>query len=103
MTLHKKRFNCMHCMKHSKHDMYPCTPGSGYLLAAMAKMVGPNGYVLGVEKYPELVQRSLASLRRSNPELFEAGRLAGAPAGLEAAGRQERGMRVVAANALSGA
>jgi hypothetical protein len=29
-------------------------PGSGYLSAAMAKMVAPNGFVLGVDKVRQL-------------------------------------------------
>ncbi len=32
--------------------------GSGYLTAAMAKLVQPGGFVLGVEKVPELVQHA---------------------------------------------
>lgn len=33
-------------------------PGSGYLTAAMAKLVQPDGCVLGVEKVPELVEHA---------------------------------------------
>lgn len=48
----------------------PCPhTGSGYLTAAMAKLVGPSGFVLGVEKVPELAARSVASISASNPEL----------------------------------
>uniref|UniRef100_A0A383WIY6 protein-L-isoaspartate(D-aspartate) O-methyltransferase n=1 Tax=Tetradesmus obliquus TaxID=3088 RepID=A0A383WIY6_TETOB len=46
--------------------------GSGYLAAAMAKMVAPDGFVLGVDKVPELVVRSRASLQAANPELLAA-------------------------------
>eukprot|EP00775_Hariotina_reticulata_P012682 gene12682-12811_t len=46
--------------------------GSGYLSAAMAKMVGPNGVVLGIEKVPELVVKSRESLSAANPKLLEA-------------------------------
>ncbi|KAF6251586.1 protein-L-isoaspartate O-methyltransferase-domain-containing protein [Scenedesmus sp. NREL 46B-D3] len=44
--------------------------GSGYLSAAMAKMVAPNGSVLGVDKVPELVVRARAALQSANPELL---------------------------------
>eukprot|EP00878_Enallax_costatus_P009350 GHUV01009772.1.p1 GENE.GHUV01009772.1~~GHUV01009772.1.p1 ORF type:complete len:316 (+),score=70.26 GHUV01009772.1:330-1277(+) len=44
--------------------------GSGYLTACMAKMVSPGGFVLGVDKVPELVVRSQASIQASNPELL---------------------------------
>jgi hypothetical protein len=43
--------------------------GSGYLTAALAKLVGPTGYVLGVELYPPLAERSVASIRAACPEL----------------------------------
>jgi protein-L-isoaspartate(D-aspartate) O-methyltransferase len=46
--------------------------GSGYLSAAMAKLVAPNGFVLGVDKVPELVVRARASLQSANPELLSA-------------------------------
>jgi len=38
--------------------LVPGTVGSGYLTAAMAKMVRPDGFVLGVEKVPELVEHA---------------------------------------------
>jgi protein-L-isoaspartate(D-aspartate) O-methyltransferase len=44
--------------------------GSGYLVSVFAKLVGEGGYVLGVEKEPDLAARSLYSLSRANPELF---------------------------------
>eukprot|EP00877_Chromochloris_zofingiensis_P014229 jgi/Chrzof1/905/Cz01g33030.t1 len=44
--------------------------GSGYLTACMGKIVGPQGFVLGVEKVPELVNKSQDSIQQSNPELL---------------------------------
>lgn len=38
--------------------------GSGYLTAAMAKLVQPGGFVLGVEKVPELVQHAKGCISR---------------------------------------
>lgn len=37
--------------------------GSGYLVACLAALVGPEGTVIGVERIPELVERSLGALR----------------------------------------
>lgn len=51
--------------------------GSGYLAAAMALMVSPGGYVLGVEKVPELAARSLQSVRAACPGLLAEGAAAG--------------------------
>jgi protein-L-isoaspartate(D-aspartate) O-methyltransferase len=64
--------------------------GSGYLTAVMAKMVAPGGFVLGVEKVPELVVRSQAALQAANPELLRPGE----------GGHQEL-LRVEHGNALS--
>lgn len=44
-------------------------PGSGYLSACMGHMVGSKGHVLGIERVPQLAQRSVPSLRRAAPEL----------------------------------
>lgn len=44
--------------------------GSGYLTAALAKLVSPGGYVLGVEKVPELVVHAHRALAAANPELL---------------------------------
>jgi protein-L-isoaspartate(D-aspartate) O-methyltransferase len=44
--------------------------GSGYLTAAMAKLVQPNGSVLGVEKVPELVEHAKRCIARYNSELL---------------------------------
>lgn len=55
--------------------------GSGFLVAVFAKLVGSNGsggpagYVLGVEKEPDLAARSIYAVSRANPEvLFSTGR-----------------------------
>jgi protein-L-isoaspartate O-methyltransferase len=45
--------------------------GSGYLTAAMAKLVGPGGHVLGVEQVPALVEDAWQNVARGNPELVE--------------------------------
>eukprot|EP00195_Chlamydomonas_chlamydogama_P007066 CAMPEP_0202894726 /NCGR_PEP_ID=MMETSP1392-20130828/4062_1 /ASSEMBLY_ACC=CAM_ASM_000868 /TAXON_ID=225041 /ORGANISM="Chlamydomonas chlamydogama, Strain SAG 11-48b" /LENGTH=269 /DNA_ID=CAMNT_0049579497 /DNA_START=101 /DNA_END=910 /DNA_ORIENTATION=+ len=47
--------------------------GSGYLTACMAKLVGPDGCVLGVEKVPELALRSIRNIKHSCPDLFAPG------------------------------
>lgn len=62
--------------------------GSGYLTACMGKIVGPQGFVLGVEKVPELVNKSQDSIQQSNPELLSG----------DAAGS----LRIVHGNVLSG-
>jgi protein-L-isoaspartate O-methyltransferase len=41
-----------------------CPAGSGYLTAAMAKLVHPGGFVLGVEKVPELVAHAKAAIAK---------------------------------------
>jgi protein-L-isoaspartate(D-aspartate) O-methyltransferase len=49
--------------------------GSGYLTAVFAKLVGPAGFVLGVEKEADLAARSIYAIARANPEvLFSTGR-----------------------------
>ncbi|KAK9906516.1 hypothetical protein WJX75_003206 [Coccomyxa subellipsoidea] len=47
--------------------------GSGYLSACMGHMVGSKGHVLGIERVPQLAQRSVPSLRRAAPKLYENG------------------------------
>eukprot|EP00879_Flechtneria_rotunda_P005397 GHRR01005687.1.p1 GENE.GHRR01005687.1~~GHRR01005687.1.p1 ORF type:complete len:312 (+),score=89.15 GHRR01005687.1:462-1397(+) len=46
--------------------------GSGYLSACMAKLLSPDGHVLGVEKVPELVVHANNALQAGNPELLPA-------------------------------
>ncbi len=43
--------------------------GSGYMTACMALLVGPSGFVLGVEKVPQLAWRSVGAIQRAMPEL----------------------------------
>ena len=38
--------------------------GSGYLTACMAKMVGPQGRVTGIEHIPELVDKAHVNISR---------------------------------------
>lgn len=47
--------------------------GSGYLAAAMGMMVGDTGKVVGIEKHPELVEKSIANVRKDHPKLLEDG------------------------------
>jgi protein-L-isoaspartate(D-aspartate) O-methyltransferase len=47
--------------------------GTGYLVAAMAKMVTPGGQVYGVEHIPELVELSRHNLQKSHGELLDSG------------------------------
>ncbi|GBF98477.1 hypothetical protein Rsub_11687 [Raphidocelis subcapitata] len=80
--------------------------GSGYLAAAMALMVAPDGRVLGVEKVPELAVRSVESIQAAAPGLLPPGARAGdaaarlgAPAG--AAGGGAAVLEIVHGNALA--
>jgi len=43
--------------------------GSGYLVACMAHMVKPNGFVYGIEHIPELAAFATANLEKDNKEL----------------------------------
>ena len=43
--------------------------GSGYLTAAMAKLVGEHGKVVGVEHLDELVEFSKRNLQKDSPDL----------------------------------
>jgi tRNA A58 N-methylase Trm61 len=43
--------------------------GSGYIAAAMAKLVGPSGHVLGVDRFNALVERANRAVAASSPEL----------------------------------
>jgi protein-L-isoaspartate(D-aspartate) O-methyltransferase len=44
--------------------------GSGYLVAAMAHIVKPNGFVFGVEHIPELVELSIANVKADDRTLL---------------------------------
>lgn len=55
---------------HPQCEVHAClSTGSGYLSACMGHMVGSKGHVLGIERVPQLAQRSISSLRRAAPEL----------------------------------
>ena len=43
----------------------------GYLAAVIAKLVGPNGRVVGVDHIPELVDQSITNVRQSDPALLD--------------------------------
>lgn len=47
--------------------------GSGYLTAVFGTLVAPEGRVLGVEKFEPLAERSIKSIKASNPDLLEKG------------------------------
>jgi len=47
--------------------------GSGYLTAAMARMVAPKGKVLGIEIVPELVEFAKNNLKEDQPQLLKDG------------------------------
>ncbi|KAK2723013.1 protein-L-isoaspartate(D-aspartate) O-methyltransferase-like isoform X2 [Artemia franciscana] len=47
--------------------------GSGYLTMCFAKMVGPNGKVVGIDHIPALVNSSIENVRRDCPEYLENG------------------------------
>jgi protein-L-isoaspartate(D-aspartate) O-methyltransferase len=44
--------------------------GSGFLVSVFARLVGAGGYVLGVEKEPDLAARSVFAITRANPEVM---------------------------------
>uniref|UniRef100_A0A914BXB5 Protein-L-isoaspartate O-methyltransferase n=1 Tax=Acrobeloides nanus TaxID=290746 RepID=A0A914BXB5_9BILA len=47
--------------------------GSGYLTMCFAKMIGPNGKVVGIEHIPELVELSIKNIKKSDASLLENG------------------------------
>jgi protein-L-isoaspartate(D-aspartate) O-methyltransferase len=47
--------------------------GSGYLSAALAIMVKPDGKVIGIEKHSELAEYSIQRIREYMPELLDSG------------------------------
>eukprot|EP01117_Protostelium_nocturnum_P001914 TRINITY_DN1250_c0_g1_i2.p1 TRINITY_DN1250_c0_g1~~TRINITY_DN1250_c0_g1_i2.p1 ORF type:complete len:224 (-),score=73.96 TRINITY_DN1250_c0_g1_i2:230-901(-) len=49
--------------------------GSGYLASCMARMVGPNGKVVGIDYIPELVEMSIKNVKKDDPTLLESGLL----------------------------
>ena len=68
--------------------------GSGYLSAAMGLMVrDKGGFVLGVEKHPELVEESLANVRHATPELLDTGAVQARASGQRCRHRRAGGRR----------
>ncbi|XP_066597944.1 protein-L-isoaspartate(D-aspartate) O-methyltransferase [Prorops nasuta] len=49
--------------------------GSGYLTACMAKMLGQDGLVVGIEHIPELQAIATENIQHDNPELLRSGRI----------------------------
>ena len=49
--------------------------GSGYLTACMAKMLGPNGFAVGIEHIEELKAFATENIERDNPGLLQSGRI----------------------------
>ncbi|TKR87397.1 hypothetical protein L596_011799 [Steinernema carpocapsae] len=49
--------------------------GSGYLTTCLAKMVGHDGVVVGIEHIPQLVNLSIANVQKNHSELLDGGQL----------------------------
>ncbi|XP_078261652.1 protein-L-isoaspartate(D-aspartate) O-methyltransferase [Rhinoraja longicauda] len=49
--------------------------GSGILTSCFARMVGPNGKVVGIEHIKELVNDSTANVKKDDPSLLTSGRV----------------------------
>lgn len=49
--------------------------GSGYLSACMARMVGEEGYVVGIDYVDALVEQSINNVRKADADLLDDGRL----------------------------
>eukprot|EP01097_Dermamoeba_algensis_P011860 TRINITY_DN9345_c0_g1_i1.p1 TRINITY_DN9345_c0_g1~~TRINITY_DN9345_c0_g1_i1.p1 ORF type:complete len:222 (-),score=43.41 TRINITY_DN9345_c0_g1_i1:114-779(-) len=49
--------------------------GSGYLVAALAHLVGENGKVYGIETIPQLVTWSLANMKKNHQHFLDSGRV----------------------------
>lgn len=47
--------------------------GSGYLTVCMARLVQPNGKVIGIEHIPELVQLSIKNISKNSRSLLDDG------------------------------
>ncbi|CAF3816666.1 unnamed protein product [Adineta steineri] len=47
--------------------------GSGYLTACIARLIQPNGKVIGIEHIPELVQLSIKNISKNGRSLFDDG------------------------------
>jgi protein-L-isoaspartate(D-aspartate) O-methyltransferase len=49
--------------------------GSGYLTACLAKLLGPNGKVIGIDHINELVELSERNVRKHNADLLDNGQI----------------------------
>lgn len=49
--------------------------GSGYLTACMARMIGDNGHVIGIEHIPQLANKSIKNLQNDDAELINSGKV----------------------------
>jgi len=47
--------------------------GSGYLTACMARLIQPDGKIIGIEHIPELVQLSIKNISKNGRSLFDNG------------------------------
>ncbi|XP_033226560.1 protein-L-isoaspartate(D-aspartate) O-methyltransferase [Belonocnema kinseyi] len=47
--------------------------GSGFLTACMAKMLAPDGLVVGIDHIPELKEMAAQNIEKGNPELLQSG------------------------------
>jgi protein-L-isoaspartate(D-aspartate) O-methyltransferase len=47
--------------------------GSGYLTACMARLIQPDGKIIGIEHIPELVQLSIKNISKNGRSLFDDG------------------------------
>ena len=45
--------------------------GSGYLVACMSQMVGPEGFAVGIDHIDGLVELSKRNLERMNPPILQ--------------------------------
>jgi len=68
-----------HCLEVLRDHLIPGAKildvgsGSGYLAAVMATMVTNSGSVLGIDLIPELVEQSIANVKKANPQLLNEG------------------------------
>jgi len=49
--------------------------GSGYLTACFARMMGPTGYVIGIDVVPQLVELSIQNMSKADKDLLESGKV----------------------------
>ncbi|UYV82740.1 PCMT1 [Cordylochernes scorpioides] len=70
--------HALECLKEQLHEgarALDVGSGSGYLTACMALMVGPEGKAVGIDHIEELVNMSIANIKKDQPGLLESGRV----------------------------